>query len=307
MDLVSELMRSVGVTTAYLAQGTIPKPWGMDFPSMRGAYFHMVMRGTCWLRSAQLPAPIQLETGDLVLTTRQLVYDLASDLSTPAKTVWETMSTAWRGPPPEDEMPNATSFICGIYRFAVEPIHPFFSELPPLIHVSAHQIAAHEPMYAAQRLLSAEMASANTEPGKSVLTDRLVDVMFYYILRQWMNSQRDQNASWISAYRNPYIRNALAAIHENPAHPWQVAELAQTAGLSRAAFAQRFKALLGDTPANYVTKVRIQKAMELLVRTGESIDRISETVGYGTGFALSKAFKRLSGLSPQQYRQQAVK
>ena len=103
-----------------------------------------------------------------------------------------------------------------------------------------------------------------------------------------------------------YLRNALVAIHENPAYPWQVAELAQKASLSRAAFAQRFKELLGDTPVNYVTKVRIQKSMELLVRTEESIERIAETVGYGTGFALSKAFKRIAGVSPQHYRLQAT-
>ena len=213
---------------------------------------------------------------------------------------------ARRGPPPEVEMVNATSLICGIYRFAVEPIHPFFAELPPLIHVPAHQIAAHEPIYAAQRLLSAELAYANSEPGKSILTDRLVDVMFYYILRQWVNSHRDQHhgqgASWVNAYHNPYLRNALVAIHEDPAHPWQVEELAQKASLSRSAFAQRFKELLGDTPVNYVAKVRIQKSMELLVRTEESIERIAETVGYGTGFALSKAFKRIAGMSPQHYR-----
>ena len=53
---------------------------------------------------------------------------------------------------------------------------------------------------------------------------------------------------------------------------------------------------------NYAIKVRIQKAIALLVRTEERIERISETVGYGTGFALSKAFKRIAGVSPQHYR-----
>ena len=121
-----------------------------------------------------------------------------------------------------------------------------------------------------------------------------------------MGQQQGQEASWVNAYHNPYLRNALVAIHENPAHPWQVEELAQKASLSRAAFAQRFKELLGDTPVNYVTKVRIQQSMELLVRTEESIERIAETVGYGTGFALSKAFKRIAGVSPQHYRLQAA-
>lgn len=58
-------------------------------------------------------------------------------------------------------------------------------------------------------------------------------------------------------------------------------------------------------PMNYVTNVCIQKSMALLVRIEESIERIAETVGYGTGFALSKAFKRIAGVSPQHYRLQA--
>lgn len=125
MDLVSELMRSVGVMPAYLAQGTFPKPWGIDYPTMRGAAFHLVIRGTSWLRSAQLPAPIQLEVGDLALVTGQLAYQLVSDPTTPAKPIWEALTTARRGPPPEVEAANTTSLVCGIYRFAVEPIHPF--------------------------------------------------------------------------------------------------------------------------------------------------------------------------------------
>jgi len=133
-----------------------------------------------------------------------------------------------------------------------------------------------------------------------------VDVIEHYILRQWVNSHRDQGASWINAYHNPYLCNALVAIQENPAHPWQVEELAQRASLSRSAFVQRFKELLDDTPVNYVSKVRIQKAMELLVRAEESIDRIAETVGYATGFALSKAFKCIAGVSPPQFRLQAT-
>ena len=306
MDIISALIQSTGMKAAHLDQGTFPKPWGIDFPQGVGPAFHLVSRGSCWLRSPTLAAPIQLETGDLAFVSNRIAYQLLSDLTAAAKPAYETFANAYYGAPEELDAAAATSFICGIYGFAVDPIHPFFAELPPLIHIPARQIAAHEPMYAAQRLLSAELSYAPTEPGKSILTDRLVDVMLYYILRQWMNNQRNQGASWVNAYHNPYLRNALVAIHENPAHPWQVEELAQKASLSRAAFAQRFKALLGDTPVNYVTKVRIQKAMELLVRTEESIERIAETVGYGTGFALSKAFKRIAGVSPQHYRLQAM-
>ncbi|MBV7338051.1 AraC family transcriptional regulator [Chloroflexi bacterium TSY] len=272
MDILSELMRSVGTNPAFVVQGNIPKPWGLQFPTSRGAAFHLVIRGTCWVRSSALETPIQLEAGDLAFISGQLAYDLVSDLETEAKSIHQSKATWLYGPLSEAELVNVTSFICGIYRFALKPIHPFFTELPKLIHVRSHQIAAHEPMYAAMRLLSAELAYSNSEPGKSMLLDRLVDVMLYYILRQWMSSQPKEGASWTRAFYDPQLRNALIAIHENPAHPWQVGSLAQKAGLSRAMFAQRFKQLLGDTPINYMTKVRIQKAMELLVQTEESID-----------------------------------
>ena len=306
MDILSDLMRSVGANPAFVAQGNIPTPWGLQFPASQGAAFHLVIRGTCWVRSAALANPLRLEAGDLAFISGQLAYDLVSNLEAEAKSLHQSQATWLYGPLSEAEMLNVTSFICGIYRFALQPIHPFFTELPKLIHVHSHHIAAHEPMYAAMRLLSAELAYSNSEPGKSMLMDRLVDVMLYYILRQWMNSQPKEGASWTRAFYDPHLRNALIAIHENPAHAWQVGNLAQKAGLSRATFAQRFKQLLGDTPINYMTGVRIQKAMELLVETEESIEYISEKVGYSTGFALSKAFKRICGVSPQQFRQQAV-
>lgn len=90
------------------------------------------------------------------------------------------------------------------------------------------------------------MAYASTEPGKSILTDRLVDVMFYYSLHQWVNSHREQGASWINAYHNPYLRNALVAIHETRRIPGKWKNWRKKP-VSRAAFAHRFKELLGDT------------------------------------------------------------
>lgn len=304
MDTVSEVMRSVGLNPAHLAQGTLYRPWGIDFPRMPGAAFHLVTRGACWLRSSHLEAPIPLEAGDLVLVTAPIAYALVSDLAAVATPIGEGLRASQPREPSAAAVASATTFICGIYRFTVEPIHPFFTELPQVIHLRAQQIAAHEPMYSAQRLLSAELAAADTEPGKSVLMDRLVDVMFYYILRQWVTSTRHQETSWIGAYQHPKLQKALMAIHHQPAHPWQVAELAQAATLSRAAFAQLFKAMVGETPMQYVTRVRMQQAMELLVQTEEGLEQIATRVGYATGFAFSKAFKRMCGRSPQHYRQQ---
>jgi AraC-like DNA-binding protein len=305
MDILSELMRSVGANPAYLGQGTAIPPWGMDFPRIPGAAFHMITSGSCWLNAPGLDKPIRLETGDLVLVSNRLLYTMFSDVDAPVKPVREVL---YDHPPVQESeavAAGATTFICGIYRFIVEPIHPFFAELPAVIHLHSYETAAHEPILSAQRMLSAELALKQSAPGSSILVKRLVDVMFYYILRQWMERENSQGHSWLKAYHNTYLQKALIAIHEQPAYPWQVATLAQKASLSRAAFARLFKTLVRETPLDYVTRVRMQQAMELLTSTEKNIDWIAENVGYSTGFAFSKAFKRVCGISPQGYRQQA--
>lgn len=135
---------------------------------------------------------------------------------------------------------------------------------------------------------------------------RLIDVMFCYILRQWMNNQSENGTTWLHAFYDENLRESLIAIHENPAHAWKLDELASKARLSRSAFAQRFKTFVKDTPINYLAKVRVNKAMELLRKTEQSVEAIAEIVGYSTGFSLSKAFKRVCGISPLQYRKSNV-
>ncbi len=87
---------------------------------------------------------------------------------------------------------------------------------------------------------------------------------------------------------------ALSAIHESVNTPWTVESLAEAAGMSRSAFAARFKALLGQTPLEYVTEWRMQKAMQLLEQRDKKLIDVARLVGYESGAAFSKAFSELS-------------
>jgi AraC-like DNA-binding protein len=94
---------------------------------------------------------------------------------------------------------------------------------------------------------------------------------------------------------------ALRAIHDRVNTPWTVESLAEAAGMSRSAFAARFKELLGQTPLGYVTEWRMQKAMQLLQQRDKKLIDVARSVGYESDAAFSKAFKRVVGANPGEY------
>jgi AraC-like DNA-binding protein len=94
---------------------------------------------------------------------------------------------------------------------------------------------------------------------------------------------------------------ALSAIHGRVNTPWTVESLAEAAGMSRSAFAARFKELLGQTPLEYVTEWRMQKAMQLLGQRDKKLIDVARSVGYESDAAFSKAFKRVVGANPGEY------
>jgi AraC-like DNA-binding protein len=91
-------------------------------------------------------------------------------------------------------------------------------------------------------------------------------------------------------------------LHNNPEHPWAVATLAEAVGVSRAALARRFTELVGEPPMTFLTGWRLALAADLLRDPGTTIGAAARRVGYSNAFALSAAFKRVRGVSPQQYR-----
>jgi AraC-like DNA-binding protein len=99
---------------------------------------------------------------------------------------------------------------------------------------------------------------------------------------------------------------ALRLLQNNPAHPWTVASLAREAGVSRAALARRFNALVGEPPMAFLTEWRLTLAADLLREPGATVGSVAPLVGYGSSFALSAAFKRVRGISPQQHKAAAA-
>ena len=138
------------------------------------------------------------------------------------------------------------------------------------------------------------------------MLDRLLDLLLISVLRSWFDRPEAEAPAWYRAHGDPVVGQALRLLHENPDYPWTVASLAEKIGLSRAALARTFTNLVGAPPMTYLTEWRLTIAADLLRQPEATLDAVSHQVGYSNGFALSTAFKRVRGVSPQEYRAAAA-
>jgi AraC-like DNA-binding protein len=139
-------------------------------------------------------------------------------------------------------------------------------------------------------------------PGHQTLLDRLLDLLLVGALRAHLADPAAARPGWHRALDDPPVAAALARLHDDPAHPWTVAALAAEAGLSRAAFARRFAAAVGQPPLGYLTHWRMRLAEERLRDPGTTLAAVAREVGYGSEFAFSAAFKRERGVAPAVWR-----
>jgi AraC-like DNA-binding protein len=87
-------------------------------------------------------------------------------------------------------------------------------------------------------------------------------------------------------------------VHRDPAQPWTVASLARETAMSRSAFAARFTELVGEPVMHYVTRWRMQVALDWLQQDDVGVAELAARLGYESEAAFSRAFKRTIGVSP---------
>ena len=160
-------------------------------------------------------------------------------------------------------------------------------------------------LHATLQLLASEMAEP--APGSEVMVNRLADILFIQCVRAHIASSSENcKSGWLRAIFDPKIGDALKAMHERVENPWTVETLAASAGMSRSAFALKFKELLGETPLAYLTDWRMYKATGLLQEDDRKLFEVAKSVGYDSDAAFSKAFKRVLGVAPREYRRSVM-
>lgn len=86
--------------------------------------------------------------------------------------------------------------------------------------------------------------------------------------------------------------------------PMRVAELAQLSGMSESHFSRQFKAAIGTSPIDWLRRERINQAKRRLIESDDPVKEIARQVGYHDQFFFSKDFKKMTKLTPTQFREQ---
>jgi transcriptional regulator GlxA family with amidase domain len=188
--------------------------------------------------------------------------------------------------------------LTGTYRTHPELSQHLLTALPPALVVTGPQWTNPLIGYLTQE-------SERDEPGQDAVLDRLLDLILIAVLRSWFARHDAPAPGWYRAHHDPVVGRALALIHDQPDRPWSVDSLASAAGTSRASLARRFHDLVGQPPISYLTTWRLTLAADLLTETDTTLQAVARRVGYSDAFALSTAFRRVRGISPNQHRQAA--
>ena len=169
--------------------------------------------------------------------------------------------------------------------------------VPPIVHVCGF----HEREPGLASLVHLMCREASRTAGVGSVLERLGDALASAALRAWLESGCGSARDWISSFGDPHLGRALDAIHDDPGSPWTVAVLARLARSSRSEFTERFRDAVGETPARYVARVRMEQA-ERLLRAGSPVGDVASRVGYTSEAGFSRAFRRHAGSAPSTWR-----
>lgn len=315
MDPLESLLDGARARGAFVLRTIQNPPWSVRVQDRAPLSVVAVARGTPWVVPSTGDA-VRLGVGDVALMRGPDAFTFTDDPCTQVQVVVHPgprrTSAAGAELPEIADMgvrtwangmrlcdvgaDGSSELLIGKYRGPGDVAARLLSALPPLLVIPR---AAHTE--SALVLLLAEEA-VRDEPGQDLVLDRLLDLLLVAVLRTWFTTPDADAPAWYRAHGDPVVGPVLRLVHGHPDHPWTVAALAGRTGVSRATLARRFTDLVGMPPMAYLTGWRIDLAADLLLESDVTIDAVARQVGYGSAFALSAAFKRARGISPQRHR-----
>jgi AraC-like DNA-binding protein len=312
MDPLGDILEGVRAKTAAFCQAVLDPPWALRICDEAALGLAAPLHGHAWVVPDD-GEPTLVEAGDVAIVQGPAPYTVADrpgtrptvfvhpgnrlitadgvDITAETKLA-ATTSTIGFGAEPGT---GSTILASGVYDVSSFVSGRLLATLPTVVHVPHDQIQS--PI---MDLLHTEVG--RDEPGQQVVLDRLLDLALIATLRAWFARPAGDPPGWYRAHGDPCVGRALRILHEDPAKPWTVADLAAASGVSRAAFARRFADLVGQPPMTYLTHWRLDLAAESLRNTQATLAAIARQVGYANAFALTVAFKRVQGTTPQQFR-----
>lgn len=280
MDVLSDILHAMRLESSVYFCDHLEPPWTKEFMDTESAGFHLIREGGCRVIVGDIDET--LREGDLVFLGPGIDHVLTSNLPHEALQV---------------DQP-ATLLLCGYCKFFDDTATPLLDVFPEFTIVRRKELARQPWLRGTFEQLSSEYLERG--PGAELIVNRLTEVVLIELIR--INFGSDESGSFLRALNDKPVSNALHFIHNQPEKAWTLENLSGQVGLSRAAFARRFKALVGQPMFEYLTNLRMQRARELLRDTGMPVYEIANRAGYESDLAFTRTFKKHTGKTPRQYR-----
>ena len=311
MDALAGLLDAPRARGAFARRVVMTSPWSLRILAESPVTLIAGVAGQTWI-VPDTGEPVPINPGDVVVTRAPGHYNVADAPATTPRlviqpgqgccdldgnSVRDTMTHGIRtwGNDPR----GATVFVVGAYEHLSDVSDRLLRALPPVLSLARADWGS--PLIP---LLCDEVVK--DEPGQAAVLDRLLDLLLTAVLKAWFSRQDSSRPAWWRFQGDPIVERALRLMHDNPARPWTLDQLASQSGASRATLARRFQDRVGESPMTFLRHWRMALAADLLCRAEETVSTVAEKVGYATPFAFSAAFKRVRGISPQQHRASAL-
>lgn len=314
MDIVSEVLAMLHVESVRIVAFELTAPWAITIPMQPPlAMLHAVVEGSCWVTQRGL-APLELSAGDCILQLQSAEHTLASKQGLTGLPLSEVFAdngcVLWR--PERKHVFNAMRVVHGgtggpktvllgaVCDFVDKRSNPLVESTPQLIHVRSTDEFVH---WLRPILSFVKSESSTQQPGYMAVAKQLSTLLFVQALRCHLVSKPSCTSEWLRALSDVRIVRALQMIHRLPDKLWNLKRLAKEAGMSRSAFAARFKELVGKAPIDYLIDWRMQLAAERIgTGTARNLSEVATQVGYGSDRSFARAFKKSIGVTPAEYR-----
>jgi len=317
VDALSDVLKSVRLDGAVYLNAEFTAPWcirgELGLASVRKrlegaehvAFFHFLTEGECKVRLSGSRQALAAKAGDLVLFPQEGKHLMGTDLQLEPMEGDATVEALAGAEPEVFQMRHGgggvpTRFVCGYLALSRSVFRPLFEALPPVLCIPLGDGPAAE--WLRELFRAGVRESAAQRPGGASTLARLAELLFVEALRRYMDQLPPEGKGWLAGVRDAHIGRALALLHGAPGKPWTVDDLAHEVALSRSALAERFTALVGEPPMQYLTRWRLALAAQMLRSGREPLLRIAERSGYESEAAFSRAFKREFGVPPASWR-----
>ena len=293
------LLSALSVDVEAFALCEIAENVRLVFPPMEVIEVHHVLEGTLYLTIGD-DGPIEAPAGAMVIvppgrrqylaaSNRVVTSKISSDVCLPVRDGMVIL--------------DATNGGQSVLRIACGTVQPdpngSYGPLDGLSHPVAEELSDVPVVSVAFNAMLGEVAAPGE--GAMALTSALMKACLVILLRRHLHTSRKAGTP-PALFGDARIGRTIAAVLDRPSADHSVASMAKEAGMSRSAFARGFKATLGVTPMEFVTRIRLNLARRLLVSTVRPVEAVAAQVGFSSRSHFSRVFRDHYGTDPSTFR-----